>query len=181
MTERMNGSWRRATMCSFLVVALFFSGVTIARAQTTTAPCQTYDESCKGLIQNVAIVTAIGVGALVTWKVISGKRAKAKRDAAPGHLQVAYEPTNGTALYHMVMRAVSSNCPGDWSVGSARKVSGILPPGMILHPDHTISGTPDGSGTWQFGVGLTGLRCKGRDGRTQAYADRTVDVTIRIE
>jgi hypothetical protein len=127
------------------------------------------------------VFTAIAVGALITWKVISGKRAKAKRDAAPGYLRVAYEPTNGIAQYHMVMRAVSSNCPGDWKVGSASLVRGKLPSGMTLQRDHSITGTPDGSGTWVAGVGFTGLSCTGRDGHVRTYADRTVEVTIKIE
>jgi hypothetical protein len=178
MTAQSRG---RGMVCSALVVALLFGGVTITRAQTSTVPCQTYDESCKGIIKKVAIFTGIAIGAAIAWKVISGHRAQAKKDAAPGYLQVAYEPTNGTALLHMVMAAVSTNCPGAWSIGSARQTSGKLPPGMDLQADHTITGTPLTSGTWRAGIGFTGLNCKGRDGKTQAYADQTVNVTIMIE
>jgi hypothetical protein len=174
-------SRRRHTICGGLIVALLFAGVTVTRAQTTTVPCQTYDDSCKSIITNVAIVGGIAIGALIAWKVISGHRESSQRNAAPRFLQVNYEPSSGTALEHMVMQAVSSNCPGTWSASDARLASGRLPPGLRLESDHKITGTPDASGTWQAGIGFSGLSCKGRDGKLQTYADRTVDVTIRIQ
>jgi hypothetical protein len=54
-------------------------------------------------------------------------------------------------------------------------------PGLKVETDHTIAGTPDTSGTWKAGIGFTGLSCKGRDGKVQAYADQTVSVTITIQ
>lgn len=171
--------WTSRHICTLLVVALVFGGVTVSHAQTT-APCYSYDERCKSIITKVAIVGGIAVAALITWKVISGSRARSRADAAPGRLNLAYDPTVATALEHVVMSPVSSNCPGHWTAGDVRVVSGKLPAGLTLQPDHTIAGFPDVSGTWKAGMGFSGLACTGRDGKRRAYADQTVTLTIRI-
>lgn len=179
MTGRICG---RSAVCGVLVAAILVGNTAIARAQgTSTVPCYSYDENCKSIIKKTAIVGGILIGVLILWKIVSGTHKKAQSDAPPNNLNIFFEPTNGTAELHMVMRSVSNNCPGSWGADSARVVSGKLPPGLKLEEDRRITGTPLGSGTWVADIVFTGLRCEGRNGKTKTYADRRVPVTIHIE
>lgn len=178
MTGRIPG---RSAVCGALVVVLLAGNASVAQAQTSTVPCYSYDENCKSIIKKTAIIGGILIGALIVWKVISGSHKRAQSEAPPNNLNIFYEPTNGIAELHMVMRAVSNNCPASWGADSARVVSGKLPPGLKLEDDRRITGTPLGSGTWVADVVFTGLRCEGRNGKTKTYADRRVSVTIHIE
>lgn len=181
MTRALLG---RRAVTNLLVIAMLFGGTTIARAQTTsTVPCYSYDENCKSIIKKTAIVAGVLVGVVILWKIVSGAHKKARSNAAPDNLNIFYEPTNGTAELHMVMRPVTRDCPGKWSYSfeTGRVVSGKLPPGLKLEDNHSITGTPLGSGTWQADVAFTGLRCEGRNGKTKTYDDRAVRVTIKIE
>lgn len=178
----MTGQMRaRGTVCGLVVAAVLCGNVAIARAQTSTAPCYSYDDACKGIIKKTAIVAGIAIGGLVLWKIVSGTRKRAQSNAPPDNLDVFYEPTTGTAMSHMVMRTKSRNCPGSWSYATARVVVGKLPPGLKLVDSHIITGTPLGSGEWQADIEFTGLKCEARNGKVKTYADRIVNVTIRIE
>jgi len=173
-------SFGRSTVCGVLVAVMLFGGTTIARAQTSTVPCYSYDENCKSLIKKTAIVTGALIGVVIVWKIVSGSRKRAQRDAPPNSLNVYYDPTSGVALNHMVMQ-LRADCPGSWHAAEATQVSGKLPPGMTLQSDQTISGTPAGSGVWQARIEISGIQCVGRNGKTRNYGDRTLNVSIKIE
>ena len=53
---------------------MLFGGTTIARAQTSTVPCYSYDANCKSIIKKTAIIGGALIGALIVWKIISGSR-----------------------------------------------------------------------------------------------------------
>lgn len=173
--------WGRSTVCGLVVTALLFGNVAIARAQTSTVPCYSYDENCKSIIKKTAIVGGVVIGAIIVWKVVRGSHKRAKSNAAPDNLNVSYEPTTGTADMHMVMSA-RANCPGRWSSQRVARVSGRLPPGLLIEGDSSrIAGTPLASGVWQADIEFIGLACEGRNGKTRTYGDRIVRVMIRIE
>lgn len=174
-------SFGRNSVCGLLVAAMLFGGTTIARAQTSTVPCYSYDENCKGIIKKTAIIAGALIGVLIVWKILSGGHKRAESNSAPKALNVYYNPTAGTALLHMVMQLESNNCPGSWAAGSARLTSGKLPPGLKLEADRTIAGTPLGSGVWQARIELSGLRCEARNGQVRTYPDKSLNVTIKIE
>jgi hypothetical protein len=167
-----------------MVVAAMLAGhvtVTHAQAAAGTAPCATYDESCKSFIKKAAIGIGAVIALVVVLSAVKGHNKRAKADAAPSGLNVYYTPTGGTALEHMVMSPKSGNCPGSWTIGESRLLSGTLPPGLKLTPAHRIEGTPFDPGTWEARIELSGLRCEGRDGKARTYGDKVVNVTIKIE
>ena len=100
MTGRSLG---KNAVCALLVTAMCVGGTTIARAQTSTVPCYSYDENCKGIIKKTAIIGGALIGVLIIWKIASGSHKRAQQNAAPNSLNVYYNPTAGIALQHMVM------------------------------------------------------------------------------
>lgn len=104
------------------------------------------------------------------------KRAAEQREFKahpPSNLPIWYENTQGKVGHHMIAWP-SARCGATWNNNSSNKISGSLPPGLILRGSN-IEGTPKSPGKWEATVRFTGLKCRGK-----SYPDQNVRVHINI-
>jgi hypothetical protein len=164
----------RRQCISIAIAIAVFANTAPVRAQGT---CSQWDETCKAAVKKWAIIGGIGIAGIVTLKSVMAHRARVR---PPERLNPHYEPTSFRVDEHVVMRA-RAHCPGGWDMDQATLVRGTLPEGLTLLPDNTIAGVPVVPGVFEPTIRFRGLSCRGLNGKTQAYNDYTVRLTIRIQ
>ena len=105
------------------------------------------------------------------WKIEAEQREF--KAHPPSNLPIWYEATQGKVGHHMVAVA-KARCGANWSNNSSNKISGSLPPGLILRGS-SIEGTPKSPGKWEATLRFTGLKCRGK-----SYPDQNVRVYFNI-
>jgi hypothetical protein len=66
-------------------------------------------------------------------------------------------------------REVQARCEGGTWSALFTLATGVLPPGLAMTPDGTISGVPTAAGDWSFRVHLSDIFCAGE--RVRYYSD----------
>ena len=134
-------------------------------------------------IIKILIVASSLIGLALTLSACPGSPMANnwKRDAEqrefkahpPSHLTIRYEATHGKVGHHMVAWP-SALCGPKWKHNTSNKISGSLPPGLILR-GFNIEGTPKSPGYWEATLRFTGLKCRGK-----SYPDQNVRVYFNI-